>query len=141
MKKQRRLGEVIKARRTAIDISQRELAHRVGVEGSHIAFIEAGRRRPSLALLFRLAQNLDIDQQELFLLAYPNAAAFIEPKDAPLAESREAVWRRFLATAPRYSVTAGELAILRKICLLGRISSPSAYRSILNSIRQAFETD
>jgi transcriptional regulator with XRE-family HTH domain len=132
---------VIRERREAIGISQRELAHRVGVEGSHIAFIEAGRRRPSIAVLFRLAENLDLNVKELFLLLHPDAAILIAPQGTQRIENREAVWRRFVAVASRYSVTQAELAVLRKVYTLGRISSPNSYRTILNSIRQAFEAD
>jgi len=137
MKIKRQLGEVIKSRRQMIGFSQRELAQRVGVKGSHIAYIEAGRRRPSLALLFRLAKNLDLNRQELFMLVHPDAASFVTPP----AKNGDDVWRRFVDAAPRYSVTAGELAVLHDIRMLGRISSLSSYLSILNSIRQALATE
>jgi transcriptional regulator with XRE-family HTH domain len=136
-KRPRPLGEVIKLRRESIGLSQRQLGRRAGVTASHIAYIEAGRRRPSYSLLFRLGQGLNLGSQELFLLAYPEAALLI----APLPESHdpESAWRRFEAIARRYSVTAAELAVLRKISRIGRISSPHSYLSILNSIRQSLE--
>lgn len=137
MKKKRPLGEVIRSRREAIGISQRELGRRAGVTASHIAYIEAGRRRPSYTLLFRLGQGLNLGRQDLFLLAYPEAAPLILP--LPHSQDREVAWRRFVAVARRYSVTPRELSVLRKISRLGRISSPNAYLSILNSIRQSLE--
>jgi transcriptional regulator with XRE-family HTH domain len=111
----------------------------VGVAASHVAFIEAGERRPSHSLLFRLARSLNLNQRDLFLLAYPEVAPLM--LRLPSAESREAVWRRFVAVAGQYSVTPGELAVLRKISRLGKITSPNSYFWILNSIRQSFESD
>jgi transcriptional regulator with XRE-family HTH domain len=140
MAKKQRLGQVIKARRDALGFSQRKLARLAGVEGSHIAFIEAGRRRPSLSVLFRLSRILDLNVQELFLLLHPDAATLMPAGPAAVA-TRQTAWRRFLAGAARYSVTPAEIAVLRKISLLGKITSPKSYRSILNSIRQAFAAD
>ena len=140
MAKKQRLGEVIKARRDALGWSQRKLARLAGVEGSHIAFIEAGRRRPSLSVLFRLSRVLNLDVQQLFLLLHPDAAALLTDGPSPTRTSQTA-WRRFLAGAARYSVTPGEITVLRKISLLGKITSPKSFRSILNSIRQALASD
>jgi len=137
--KKRKLGEVIKARRDAIGLSQRELGRGLGVTASHVAYIESGARRPSHTLLFRLARILGIDRQELFLAAYPELAPLMLP--VPPTENHDAVWRRFVAVAARYSVTPQEMAVLRKISRLGKISSPDSYIWILNSIRQSFETD
>jgi transcriptional regulator with XRE-family HTH domain len=140
MAKKQRLGEVIKARREAIGFSQRKLARAVGVEGSHIAFIEAGRRRPSLPVLFRLSRILELDLQQLFLLLHPDAASLL-PSSQPEIGNRQTVWRRFIAGAARYSVTPDEIKVLRQVSLLGKITSPKSYRSILNSIRQALVAD
>jgi transcriptional regulator with XRE-family HTH domain len=140
MAKKLRLGEVIKVRRETIGLSQRKLARLVGVEGSHIAFIEAGRRRPSLPVLFRLSRNLNLNLQELFLLLHPDAASLL-PSALPQTGNHHTVWRRFVAGAARYSVTPAEIAVLRQVSLLGKIASPKSYRSILNSIRQSFAVD
>jgi transcriptional regulator with XRE-family HTH domain len=137
MKKKRSLGEIIRTRRETIGLSQRELGRRAGVTASHIAYIESGRRRPSYTLLFRLGQGLNLGQQELFLLAYPEAVPLL--LSLPEDHNRRSAWRRFVATARRYSVTPRELSILREISKLGKISSPNSYLSILNSIRQSLE--
>jgi len=133
------LGDFLRIRREASGLSQRELGRSVGVTASHVAFIESGRRRPSHSLLFRLARSLQLNQQELFLTAYPELAALT--LSHPRNESREATWSRFVAGARRYSVTPGEMAVLRKISRLGKISYSKAYFWILNSIRQSLEED
>jgi transcriptional regulator with XRE-family HTH domain len=139
VKKKRRLGDLIRVRREASGLSQHELGRSVRVTASHVAFIESGRRRPSHLLLFRLARSLQLNRQELLLTAYPELAQLTLPR--PRTESRESTWSRFVAGAGRYSVTPGELAVLRKISRLGKISDPKAYFRILNSIRQSFAED
>jgi transcriptional regulator with XRE-family HTH domain len=139
MKKKRGLGDLIRVRRNARGISQRELGCSVGVTASHVAFVESGRRRPSHSLLFGFARSLQLDRQELFLTAYPELALLSLSR--PQTESRQATWSRFVAGAGRYSVTPGEMAVLRKISRLGKISDPKAYFWILNSIRQSFAED
>ena len=139
MKKKRRLGDLIIVGRLAIGLSQRDLARSLGVTASHVAFIESGRRRPSYSVLFRLARNLQLNQYELLLIAYPELAPLTSPR--PRTESRQATWRHFVAGAGRYSVMPREMAVLREISRLGKISSPNSYVWILNSIRQSFEQD
>ena len=59
------VGETVKSRREGLGWTQRSLAEKLGVEASHIAFIESGRRKPSLKLIARLADALGIDRQRL----------------------------------------------------------------------------
>jgi transcriptional regulator with XRE-family HTH domain len=84
MRDMNRLGELLKTRREALGLTQRELAQKIGVEASHIAFIESGRRKPSLKLVVRIADTLGVDRQELLLLAHPEAKALLaEPQFEP----------------------------------------------------------
>ena len=51
----------IKARRAELKISQEELAHRAEVHRSFVARLEVAATQPSLAVLFRLAEALEVD--------------------------------------------------------------------------------
>jgi transcriptional regulator with XRE-family HTH domain len=62
MKRTRNLGELLKARREGLSLTQRSLAQKLGVEASHVAFIESGRRKPSLKLVGRIADTLGLDR-------------------------------------------------------------------------------
>ena len=75
--KKETLGQVLKQRREAYALTQRELARKLGVKASHVAYLENGRRRPSLSLLARLADTLELNKQRLFLLTHPEAEAII----------------------------------------------------------------
>lgn len=143
--KKESLGKVLKERRAAYDFTQRELARKLGVKASHIAYLENGRRRPSLSLLSRIASTLDLDRQRLFLLAHPEARWVVgERPESPPAKRGEDPWRTFAgdrATLTRHKVTDRELKVLHKVSLLGRVSAPSQFLFILNAIRQAVERE
>lgn len=103
---------------------------------SHVAYIESGARLPSRTVVLRLAQTLGINRQTLILAAYPELASSV-----PSTDDRKQAWRGFVAVARQYSVTPREMAVMRQISLIGKISSSRSYLFILNSIRQSFEAD
>ena len=143
--KKETLGQVLKQRRSAYAYTQRELARKLGVKASHVAYLENGRRRPSLSLLARLADTLELDKQRLFLLAHPEAHWIVgkERESAP-AKRQENAWRKFVRdreTLARHKVTGRELKVLQKVNMLGRISAPNQFLFILNAIRQAVEEE
>lgn len=143
--KKKTLGQVLKQQRDALDLTQRELAAKLGVKASHIAYLENGRRKPSLALLTRIASTLGLDEQELFLLAHPEARALVSSQREPQSEpAPDAAWRRFTkdrALQARNRITPREMKVLRQVNMLGRVTSPRQYLFILNSIRQAVEDE
>jgi len=138
------LGQVLKQQREAFALTQRELAKKLGVKASHVAYLENGRRRPSLSLLTRLATVLDLNRQQLFLLAHPEARTLVGEENDAAKESPEEAWKRFSGNRgllARNRVTPKELKVLQQVNLLGRISSPKHYLFILTSIRQAVEEE
>jgi transcriptional regulator with XRE-family HTH domain len=143
--KKETLGQVLKQRRAAYDYTQRELARKLGVKASHVAYLENGRRRPSLSLLSRLAETLELDKQRLFLLAHPEAHWVVAERREPSPnKQREDTWRKFArdrGTLARNKVTDRELKVLKNVSMLGRVSAPNQFLFILNAIRQAVEED
>jgi transcriptional regulator with XRE-family HTH domain len=143
--KKETLGQVLKQRRGAYAYTQRELARKLGVKASHVAYLENGRRRPSLSLLSRIADTLELDKRRLFLLAHPEAQWIVgDRREASPAKRREDAWRKFAGdrgTLARHKVTARELKVLKTVNMLGRVSSPGQFVFILNSIRQAVEEE
>jgi transcriptional regulator with XRE-family HTH domain len=71
------LGQVLKERRALLRLTQRELALKLGVKPSHVAYLETDRRRPSLGLLSRIADVLGLSKESLFALAHPEARSFL----------------------------------------------------------------
>jgi transcriptional regulator with XRE-family HTH domain len=143
--KKETLGQVLKQRREAYALTQRELARKLGVKASHVAYLENGRRRPSLSLLARLADTLELNKQRLFLLTHPEAEGILgTQRNASAAKRPENAWRKFAGNRgilARHKVTSEELKVLQRVSMLGRVSSPSQFLFILNSIRQAVEEE
>jgi transcriptional regulator with XRE-family HTH domain len=145
MMKKETLGQVIKQRRENFALTQRELAAKLGVKASHIAYLENGRRRPSLSLLARIADTLDLEKQRLFLLTHPEAEALVGARREPARpKAGKQAWRQFVADRAmlsRNKVTDQELRVLQKVNMLGRVSTPKQFLFILNSIRQACDEE
>jgi transcriptional regulator with XRE-family HTH domain len=139
------LGSVLKRRREALGLTQRELARKLGVKASHIAYLENGRRRPSLSLLSRIADTMGLDKQSLFVLTHPEARTLIGIRREPIRKpSSDQVWRDFVGNRVmlrRYQIKPRELRVLRQVNMLGRVATPRQFLFILNSIRQAVDEE
>jgi transcriptional regulator with XRE-family HTH domain len=143
--RKRTLGHVLKQRREALGYTQRELARKLGVKASHVAYLENGRRRPSLSLIARIANTLGLEKQDLFVLTHPEARTLIGAQRRPRAVRRgDQAWRDFAsnhALHRRHQIKPRELKVLKNVNLLGRVSTPRQFLFILNSIRQAMEEE
>lgn len=62
---QKQFGEHLKALRIKKNISQEEFAEKAGLDRTYISGLERGLRNPSLVILFRLADALDISISKL----------------------------------------------------------------------------
>jgi transcriptional regulator with XRE-family HTH domain len=144
MKKKNDLGPLIRHQRESFRLTQRELARKLGVKASHVAYIEGGMRRPSLSLVRRIAETLGLNKQKLLLITYPEARHLIaQPPQDPPHDPDEA-WRQFSsnrAMLSEHSITPPELRILRQVSMLGRLSTPRNLLFVLNAIRQAVAED
>lgn len=57
----------IKELRARYDLTQEELANRVGVRRETIGFLEKGKYNPSLKLAYKVARTLETTIDELFI--------------------------------------------------------------------------
>jgi len=60
------IGKRIVAERKRRGLSQDTLAADSGVDRSHMGFIEQGRRRPTLATLYKISRALHLTLEQLF---------------------------------------------------------------------------
>jgi transcriptional regulator with XRE-family HTH domain len=144
--KKKTLGQVLKGQREMLGLTQRELAIKLEVKPSHVAYLEKDRRRPSLGLVSRIANVLGLEKEALFLLAHPEASTLLTGRRDPAAPSRnpDQVWRDFAgnkAMLARHNVKPRELKVLSQVNLLGKIAAPRQFLFILNAIRQAVEEE
>src|SRR5215472_13670924 len=115
MRKSNPLGETVRRHREALGLTQRTLAQKLGVEPSHVAFIESGRRKPSLKLVARLADMLGVDRQKFLILAHPEAGELIPNATPAKPQKTSPSWQRFIENEGllrRYNVTNRELRAL-----------------------------
>lgn len=143
--KKKTLGEVLRHKREILGLTQRALARQLGVKSSHVTYLESDRRRPSLALLSRIADVLGLEKEPLFLLAHPEAISFVgaRPEVSQRDQARK-VWDDFVsnqAVIEHHRINPAELKVLSQISLLGRVTAPRNFLFILNAIRQAVEEE
>ena len=108
------VGERLRTRRRARNLSLRELADRLGVSPSLISQIERGRARPSVSTLFAIATELDASLDELLFNdeerpgASPDASGRLGSRPSPVQQSTSrhhirlasgVIWERLTTTS------------------------------------------
>ena len=63
------VGLAFRSLRERAEISQEELAFRAGLDRTYVSGIERGRRNPSMKSMQRVAAELDITLDQVFILA------------------------------------------------------------------------
>ncbi|AYN19500.1 helix-turn-helix domain-containing protein [Alcaligenes aquatilis] len=58
-------GQVVRTARLEQDVAQETLAHRAGIERSHMGKIERGEHMPTLIMILRIAKGLNCNASEL----------------------------------------------------------------------------
>jgi transcriptional regulator with XRE-family HTH domain len=132
------LGEFLKSRREFLGLTQRALADKLGVKASHVAFMESGRRKPSLKLVARIADTLGLDRQEVLLLAHPEARELLTTTTPGPRRKMSSSWQHFIKNRElltRYHLTKRELKVLEHLSLLGPTLSAKELLAILILIR------
>ena len=138
MKHKDQCGEMVRSYREGLGLTQRALAQQLGVEASHIAFIESGRRKPSLKLIRRLADTLGLDRQNLLILAHPEAKELVAEAKPEKMPKTSPSWQRFIKNREllnRYNVTERELRTLEHLSFLGSVVSAKEFLAILTLLR------
>ncbi|MFN8148912.1 MAG: helix-turn-helix domain-containing protein [Candidatus Nanopelagicales bacterium] len=98
-------GARLRRRRQELGLSLRELGSRVGVSASMLSQVENGRCRASVAVLYRLVNELGLTLDDLF----DDASPAPEPEPAEKPRSRSGARGKARGRAPRTPVlTRGE---------------------------------
>ena len=64
--KSSRFGAAVREARATAGLTQEELAERAGLDRSYIGGVERGDRNPTLLVIEKIAQGLEINLAELF---------------------------------------------------------------------------
>jgi transcriptional regulator with XRE-family HTH domain len=129
-------AQFIRSRRRGLDLTQDEIARRIGTTTPYVGHLESGKRHPSEKVVVKLADALGVDRAELFLLANPQAEAILSKP----AQSNESPWDEFRKdkrTQRIHNVTPEEMALLSRVDMMGRVRSSRDFLFILNTVRQA----
>jgi len=98
------VGSLLREWRSRRHLTQLELALDAGISTRHLSFVETGRSKPSIEVVLRLAEHLEVPVRERnhLLLAAGFAPAFPERplEDPELAPVREALDRILTAHEP-----------------------------------------
>ncbi len=130
-------GQMIRDRRRQLELTQEELARRIKTSTPYIGHIESGKRRPSDAILTRIADVLGFDRRELFFMANPNARALLTPKSKPAENSAWEEFRNDQQAHQVHQINPREFDMLSQVALMGDVRSSRDFIYILNTIRQA----
>lgn len=74
------VGPAFRELRERAEISQEELAFRADLDRTYISGIERGRRNPSLKSMQRVAAELEVSLDQVFILARKLAEKGTQPK-------------------------------------------------------------
>jgi transcriptional regulator with XRE-family HTH domain len=128
---------LIRKRRRQMDLTQEEVARRIGMSIGYITLLESGRRHPSEKVIARLAHALGLDQRELFFCANPSTERLVSEQHKSNGRS---VWDEFREDEHLHRVhdiTEQEMRTLSQVALMGEVRSPRDFVFILNTIRHA----
>lgn len=62
----KRVGLNVRHIRESLNLSQEELAFRAEIDRTYVSGIERGKRNPTVVVLERLAEALDVDEDSFF---------------------------------------------------------------------------
>jgi transcriptional regulator with XRE-family HTH domain len=130
-------ASVIRNRRRQLDLTQEEVARRIGTSVAYIAHLEADRRHPSEKVVVELARVLGLDPRELFFLANPETKGLVTQAADGNGES---VWDTFAKDdklRESHKISDQEMETLSRVALMGEVRSSRDFIFILQTIRHA----
>ncbi len=133
-------GRIIRERRRQNDLTQEEIARRIGTSTPYVGHLESGKRHPSDEIVSRLADALGFDRRELFFLANPQAKEILHTKPTGRPRSAWEEFRRNLHLHHEYRITDKEMHMLSQVALMGEVRSSRDFIYILNTVRQALSS-
>lgn len=132
-----KFGQVIRDRRRQSELTQQEVAKRIGTSTPYVGHLEAGKRHPSDEIVTRLADALGFDRRELFFLANPKAKELLNPADPDKASSAWEEFRRDDKLRRIHNINPREMNMLSQVALMGQVRSSRDFIYVLNTVRQA----
>src|SRR5260370_42568720 len=112
-----KFGQVIRDRRRQSELTQQQVAKKVGTSTPYVGHLEAGKRHPSDEIVTRLADALGFDRRELYFLANPRAKELLHPAEPAKASSAWEEFRRDEKLPRIPNINAKEMNIPSQLAL------------------------
>jgi transcriptional regulator with XRE-family HTH domain len=120
------LGTIIRRRRRQLELTQEEVARRIGVRANYIGYLERDLRRPSTGVLAKLGKVLDLDREEMFFLAHPQVRSFMHTA-AP--DPSKSAWDQFRTNTRLHHANGAQGLAARLIARTGAVDPRLPVRS------------
>ncbi len=95
------LGTRIRTLRKALGLTQQTLADKTGVSRIYIQALESSRRTPSMKLLGRLAESLQVEVQDLVKPVSPSGSGRLQLEEVLQSPPDVEIWYRSKKLRPR----------------------------------------
>lgn len=135
LKREPGFGDVIRTRRRQLDLTQEQVAQRIGTSVPYVGHLESAKRHPSDLVVARLAEALGLDRRELYFLANPAARELVEPKKSAGGGPAWERLRRDDRLRKLHRVTAEEMDVLGRVARIGEVRSVDDFIHLLDTIR------
>ena len=132
----RTFGSVIRQRRRELDVTQQEVARRIGVSLPYIGHLEKDKRHPSAKIIAKLANVLGLEPRELFLLGNPQTKALLSEQETSVTGTAWDAFAKDQNLRKLHKITDQEMEFLSEIAMMGEVGSPRDFVFILNTLRQ-----
>lgn len=132
-----KFGQVIRERRRQCELTQYQVAGKIGTSTPYVGHLECGKRHPSDEVVSRLADALGFNRRELFFLANPKAKELFHSPEPASASSAWEDFRRDDKLHQVHSINAQEMSMLSHVALMGEVRHKRDFIYILNTVRHA----
>lgn len=135
-------GQHIRKHRRKQGLTQAQLAQKLGVAQSYIAYLENNERKAPSEIIQKLAQHLELPADQLYLLANPEVSELFPGKSFEKQATLPPYLRelqRNKSLRKQHSITDKDIEMLAAIQARGEIRSEEDYIFLLNTIRHVFK--
>ena len=132
-------GRVIEDRRRELALTQEMVAKKVGVKANYIGYLERGMRHPSQKVVEKLSTALNLNAQELYLLANPKVRSLL--RRAKPSIPTMSMWQRFIRDAAQQKqqgLSRAEQQALAQLVAAEKATSLTGMMKAVRALRRGF---
>lgn len=137
-------GTYIKKNRLELDLTQAELAKKLGLTQNYIAYLEQDKRKPSNEIVKKISEVLNLSLERLYSLVNPDLETMFARRSSDAIELMNPVLQELKKDKElmkQYHITPAEINLLNSIKAKGKIKNRNDYVFILMTLRQVLKDD